>query len=275
MSTLVIGETDWPTEKGLCCLSLADLNRRGLMLCRDGKLKFHDASGEWHEVDHVLWRAQGPRDAKLQHSALSLVAASSAECVNSASSLLQYGTRILNHGALRKGGLPVITSCPILGSNGLSYFYKAEFPSVLKVGDWHMGYGKCKVSNLEAWNDAVDMAAIADEIVSVEPFIDYRRDLRVLLVGEDLIAVERFPASHQWKANVCPSEIKRVELLPELAHMTRKAAALLGMSILGVDWIEDKKGAWHLLEVNPSPGLQMEEMDCRPLALKLLQRNSH
>lgn len=274
MSILVIGENDWPSEDGLICLSLADLDQRGLMICRSGDLMIHDSFGEWRSVDCVIWRAQGGRDAARQHAALSLVAASSATCVNSPDSLLRFGTRLLNYGALRKGGLPVIASCPLLGANAISYFYTSDFPAVLKVGDWHMGYGKCRVTDAETWNDAIDMAVIADDIVSIEPFIDYRRDLRILIVGEDVVAVERIPASHHWKANVCPDEIKRVAPPSTLIEMSRKAASILGMTVLGADWIEDKTGNWHLLEVNSSPGLQMEDMDCRPLVINLLKQCS-
>lgn len=272
MSILVIGENDWPSEDGLICLGLADLDQRGLMIARNGDLMLHDSVGKWRSVDRVIWRAQEGRDTARQHAALSLVAASSATCLNPPDSLLRYGTRVLNYGALRKGGLPVITSCPLLGANAISYFYTPDFPAVLKVGDWHMGYGKCRVADAEAWNDAIDMAVIADDIVSIEPFIDYRRDLRILLVGEELVGVERIPASHHWKANVCPDEIKRVDPPLMLKEMSRRAASVLGMSVLGADWIEDKAGNWYLLEVNSAPGLQMEDMNCRPLVLKLLQQ---
>lgn len=274
MSILVIGEKDWPSEDGLHCLGLSDLDRRGLMVSRGGELKVHDGSGEWHFVDRVLWRAQGARDVACQHAVLSLVAASSATCVNPADSLLLYGTRLSSHAALRKGGLPVIESCSLLGSNAISYFYTPDFPAVLKVGDWHMGYGKCRVADREAWNDAVDMAVIADEIVATEPLINYRKDLRILVVGDEVLAIERKPASHHWKANVCPEEIRRVDPPSAVTLMTRRAASLLGMAILGADWIEDHSGNWHLLEVNHSPGLQMEYTDCRPLVLKLLQGSS-
>jgi ribosomal protein S6--L-glutamate ligase len=274
MSVLVIGENDWPAADGLVCLSLADLDRRGLMVSRSGELYVHDADGNWHPMDKVIWRAQGTRDAARQHAALSLVAASSATCVNPSDSLFRYGTRHLSHGALRKAGLPIIGSCPVLGSNAISYFFTPEFPSVLKVGDWHMGYGKCRVIDSQAWNDAVDMAVIANEIVSIEPWIDYCRDLRILLIGDQVVAIERTRASHQWKANVCPEEIKRIDPPSALTQATRKAASLLEMEILGADWIEDRTGNWHLLEVNPAPGLQMDDLDCRPLVLNLLREGS-
>ena len=271
MSILVIGENDWSSEEVVLSLSLADLDRHGLMLSQDGGLSVHDGAGEWHSVDRVLWRAQGARDAARQHAALSLVAASSATCVNPADSLHLYGTRLSGHAALRKGGLPVIESCSLFGSNAISYFYTPDFPAVLKVGDWHMGYGKCRANDREAWNDAIDMAVIADQFVSVEPLISYRKDLRILLVGDDVLAIERTPASQQWKANVCPEETRRVDPPPALTQMTRRAASLLGMQILGADWIEDQSGNWYLLEVNHAPGLLMEDTDCRPLVLKLLR----
>lgn len=272
MSILVIGETDWPTADDICCLSLDQLDRTGLMLSPNGQLRYHEIDGVWHNFDLVLWRAQGGRDAALQHAALSLVAASSAICVNSAESLLRFGTRFLNDGALRKDGLPVIESCKMLGANALSYYYTPRFPAVLKLGNWHMGYGKFKISDLESWNDAVDMAAIIQDIASIEPFIHYSRDLRILLVGNDIFSIERVPKRHQWKANVCPDEVKPVSTPPMLEQMTRRAASVLGMSILGADWIEDEQGRWLLLEVNPAPGLQMGATDCRPLALDLLKK---
>jgi D-alanine-D-alanine ligase-like ATP-grasp enzyme len=55
-----------------------------------------------------------------------------------------------------------------------------------------------------------------------------------------------------------------------LVKLTRKAAAVLNMEIVGADWIEDGDGNWILLEVNPAPGLQMGNLNCRPFVMELI-----
>jgi ribosomal protein S6--L-glutamate ligase len=133
-----------------------------------------------------------------------------------------------------------------------------------------MGYGKCRITSDDVWKDSVDMAIASRDIVAIEPFVGYRRDIRILLVGQRVFAAERVAGRGQWKANVCPDRVYVTDPPEMLVKLTRKAAAVLNMEIVGADWIEDGDGNWILLEVNPAPGLQMGNLNCRPFVMELI-----
>jgi D-alanine-D-alanine ligase-like ATP-grasp enzyme len=57
--------------------------------------------------------------------------------------------------------------------------------------------------------------------------------------------------------------------------MSIRASQVLGMEILGVDWIQTKNGEWLLLEANPSPGLKWEGLDWRTKAIERLKEKTH
>jgi hypothetical protein len=222
---LVVGEKSWPLSENVFCLDFCELDSRGVRLTEVLDFECHSPDGQWEKIDGILWRGQFDEEVSRQLAVLHLIAASNATCINSAASMLEKGGRISSLFALRRSGLPTVTSTIFCGSNGLSYFYKPTFPCVLKVGSWHMGYGKAKATDQASWLDAVDMAHIAKDFVAVEPFIDYVRDIRVLVMGNELAGLERVPS--QWKANVCPAECRNIRH-PDLAGKPVGALLVFG-----------------------------------------------
>jgi glutathione synthase/RimK-type ligase-like ATP-grasp enzyme len=113
------------------------------------------------------------------------------------------------------------------------------------------------------------MAAVSGEFVGVEPYIETSKDLRVLIFFEKVYGIERIGS--QWKSNVCPKEMRIVDVPRELAEMSKKAAHRMGAEILGVDWIQNKKGEWLALESNLAPGLSFNHLDLRMEAIERLK----
>lgn len=266
--SLVLGERGWPEEWGIACVAFEELDKRGLRLTPGLQLEIHDASGNWTPVDGIAWRGQFDEHFNTQHAALSLIRASGVQCVNSAQTILRATDRISLAAELRNSGLPVVPAHYFLGSSGIGYFHSPSLPCVVKIGNWHMGYGKFKASTQEVWSDAADLAFITHEVMAVEPFLNYQRDLRVLILGDTLICFERVPS--QWRANVCPTEGRIVETPKELAKMSKLAASTIGADVLGVDWVQLEDGEWVLLEANIAPGLQFGGLDLRPQLIELL-----
>ena len=97
------------------------------------------------------------------------------------------------------------------------------------------------------------MAYTAADYVTLEPYIDYVRDIRCLAVGEDVWCMER--RSGSWKANRDTEEAVIVSPPAELLGYTRAAMRHLGADILGLDFLEDRSGRYFLLETNDIPGL--------------------
>lgn len=203
-------------------------------------------------VDAVLWRVGAIRP-RLQHQhALELIRLANVPCINSARTLLRGFDRLSMLAELREVGVPLISFTAALGEKVLEHI-EPELPCVLKLGNWHGGSGKARLTTSEAWADARDLSAVSEDYATLEPFVDYRRDVRVMVVGAQMWAMSR--RSTQWKVNRGNSEIEVIETPAEIGEWTKRVQTHLGADILGVDWIETPKGEWKCLECNDVPGL--------------------
>lgn len=266
---LVLGEASWPSDDQVLSIGFESLDRRGLKLSPELELAIHDEKGDWERVFGVVWRGQFDELSATQHNILHLVRASGVPCINSALALLRGSHRIAVATALKRQNLPVVPSYYFLGSAGIGYFFEPSLPCVVKAGNWHMGYGKVKTTTKEAWADTVDLAVLLRDLIGVEPYLSYTRDLRVLIVGEEVIGFERIPS--QWRANVSPSEGNIVELPERILKQSKEAAMCLQADVLGVDWVQVEDGSWVILEANIAPGLELAGHDFRPRVLSLLR----
>ena len=84
------------------------------------------------------------------------------------------------------------------------------------------------------------------------------RDLRVLLIGNQPLAIERRHDT-DWRTNIARgAQAIAVDCTaPEMdlpIEMARKAAVAVGASLAGVDLLRDSDGSWLVLEVNAVPG---------------------
>jgi ribosomal protein S6--L-glutamate ligase len=267
---LVIGEREWSDTGSVLCIAFDEFDKRGLRLTPELHLEVHDEVGNWLPVTCVLWRGQFDEHFSAQHASLNLIHASGVPCLNSTQTIRLASSRVSLAAEFKKSGLPIISAYHFLGSGGIGYFHNPQLPCVVKIGNWHMGYGKIKASTPEVWSDAADLSFITKESIAVEPFLTYRRDIRILVLGEKLLAFERVPS--QWRANVCPLEGKIIEVPNELVNMSKRAAATIGANILGVDWVQIETGEWVILEANIAPGLQFGDVDLRPELLKMLSK---
>ena len=265
---VVLGEKKWVENEKVQCIDFDDIDKVGFHLNSNLDLEIHDHAGNWFQVAGVLWRGQFDREPLRQHALLSFLKSSSTPCINSANINLAYGDRLSMHAGLKKLGYPVIEADFLFGANSYSYFFEPALPCVIKVGNWHMGYGKMKCTTKENWLDAVDMASISRDYVGVEKFIHYKRDIRVLIIGEYVCCIERIPS--QWKANVCPLQVNKVEAPESIKKLSTEISSRLGSNILGIDWVEDTYGNWKILEANLAPGLEWEGFDLRWMANEML-----
>lgn len=265
---VVLGEKNWSENEKIQTIDFDELDKFGFHLNSRLELEIHDSAGNWFQVGGVLWRGQFDREPLRQHALLSFLKSSSTPCINSANIILAYGDRLSMHTGIKRLGYPIIEADFFCGANSYSYFFEPNLPCVLKVGNWHMGYGKMKCTTKENCLDAVDMASISRDYVGVEKFIHYKRDIRVLIIGDDIYCIERIPS--QWKANVCPLKVSEVETPENIKTVSTEISSHLGVKILGIDWIEDTYRNWHILEANLAPGLEWEDVDLRGKATEML-----
>ena len=221
-------------------------------------------------VDGVLWRVGAIRPQNEHRHALELVRLSGVPCVNPAQTLLRGFERLSILAELREVGVPTVSFSVALGDQVLEAI-SPELPCVLKVGNWHGGIGKAKLESHESWLDARDLAMASNDYATIEPFIEYRRDVRVLVVGEQMWAMER--QSSAWKVNRGEAQIQLMEAPEEPAMWTKRVQLHLGADILGLDWIESNNGEWTCLESNDVPGLSGWPLEVRRALVAVVRKN--
>lgn len=247
---VVNGERDWQevfpdAEVRPCRLQTAQWH------AQDNVLWLLDEQGRTR-VDGVLWRVGAIRPSPLHRAVLDMIRLTGTPCVNPAATLQRGFDRLSMLAEMRRIGVPLLPQEIVLGGDMLERV-SPVWPAVLKVGNYHAGYGKARVDSVEAWADLRDVAFTANDYVTLEPFVEYVRDVRCLAVGERIWCMER--RSETWKANRETSEAQLVTPPPELEGYTRAAMGHLEADILGLDFLEDRTGRYFLLETNDVPGL--------------------
>ncbi len=178
---VVNGETDWQEYfPGYHIHSRRIQNSSWLY--HQNTLWVFDTSGSLR-VDAVLWRVGAIKPQPEHRSALELIRMAGIPCLNPAAILLKGYDRLSMLNELREAGLPVQTFSVALGERMLDLLHP-DFPAVLKVGNFHGGFGKMRVENEGQWADARDMAFVTSEYATLEPYIDYTQDIRCLAVGD-------------------------------------------------------------------------------------------
>lgn len=153
---------------------------------------------------------------------------------------------------LREAGLPVAEMTVALGEGMLDRF-EPGLPAVVKVGNYHGGYGKARPRDAEEWADVKDLTFAVEDYVTVEPYVAYARDIRCLAVGEQMWAMAR--RGRFWKANTATEHYEMVPVPEPLRDYTVRAMEHFHADVLGLDFLETVGNGYVLLESNDTPGL--------------------
>ena len=252
MKTIVVvnGESDWQQffpglEVRMCRLQSSE------WLLHDDQVWLFDAAGSVR-VDAVLWRVGAIRPHPHHRAVLELLRFAQVPCVNPPTTLLRGYDRLSMLNELRELGLPLVPLTIAVGERVLERI-EPELPAVVKVGNYHGGYGKIRPTDQTMWSEVVDLLFVADEYATIEPYVDYLRDIRCLAVGEELWAMARRGAS--WKANRNTVEYSLIDVPPLIAEYTRRAMQHLQADVLGLDVLETAAGEYLVLECNDIPGI--------------------
>ncbi|WP_338866414.1 hypothetical protein [Myxococcus stipitatus] len=218
---------------------------------RDGELWCIDRQSAIR-VEGILWRVGAIRPEPRHRVLLDVIRLSGVPCVNPASTLARSYDRLSMLAEMRAAGLPVIPFNVAVGDDMVRRIARPP-PFVVKVGNHHGGYGKAQVRSEAEWSDLADLIFTANDYAVVEPFIQYRRDVRCLAIRDRLWAMERRGAG--WKANVQTRAYQVIDPPDVLAMHTRRALEHLGADIVALDFLETQEGEFLLLECNDTPGL--------------------
>lgn len=236
----------------------------------DGRSLWVVDSAGTTRLDGVFWRVGAIKMRPAYRSVLELIRLSGVPCVNTADSLLRGFDRLGMLHEMAAIGLPVIPQLIAIGHRALTTL-KPNFPCVVKVGNYHAGYGKARATNSTEWEELRDVIFSSDDYVCIEPYIDYLRDIRCLAIGDNFWTMQRRGTT--WKANAGVTEWAMIEPPAVLKEYTGKAMAHLGADVLGIDFLETAGGEFLMMECNDVPGLTgFPEATKLVLAEKLVAR---
>jgi ribosomal protein S6--L-glutamate ligase len=220
-------------------------------ILKEGQLYAIDQDGVC-KPDKILWRVGAIRPNAKHKAALDIIQLSGIHCVNSAKTLSKGFDRLSMLNVLKECDLPVIPFNVATSSIQLKNI-EIPFPFVVKAGNYHGGFGKVLVNDEDKWQDIKDLLFISEDYVTIEPFINYERDIRYLAVGDKIWAMAR--KGKFWKANVQTTDFTLINYDQKLVAMTKKLQNYLQADIVAIDILEEKDGTKYIVEYNDIPGL--------------------
>jgi len=167
------------------------------------------------------------------------------------------GNKMITSLLLKKHNVPTPKTYFSFSSEAaLENLEKIGYPMVIKpvVGSWGRGVMPLKdrdtadaIIEVRELNDGpLDRIYYLQEMVNRPP-----RDIRVIVVGEQVVAAMYRTSSGSFKTNIAVGgEPVACEITKELEDVCMKAAKAVGGGILGIDLMEDKKRGLVVHEVN-------------------------
>lgn len=219
-------------------------------LLKDKQLYAIDQNGVC-KPDKILWRVGAIRPNAKHKTALDIIQLSGIHCVNSTKVLIKGFDRLTMLNVLKDCNLPVIPFNVATTSTQLKSI-EIPFPFVIKAGNYHGGFGKVLVENEEKWQDIKDLLFISEDYITIEPFINYDKDIRYLAVGDKIWAMAR--KGKFWKANVQTTDFILIDQEEILIEQTKKLQNYLMADIVAIDILEEKDGNRYFVEYNDIPG---------------------
>jgi RimK family alpha-L-glutamate ligase len=138
--------------------------------------------------------------------------------------------------------------------NALDAFDELGGDCVLKPLYGSKGIGVTRLNDKAFAENVIYSLGQLNQVFYLQEFIEhYNRDIRVLVLGNKVIA-GMYRISDSWKTNIfAGAKAKPIEITEELKNLAIKAAKITKTEIAGVDIIESEKGL-TILEVNSIPG---------------------
>ena len=167
------------------------------------------------------------------------------------------GNKMITSLLLKKHNVPTPKTYFTFSSEAaLENLEKIGYPMVIKpvVGSWGRGVMPLKdrdtadaiIEVRELNGGPLDRIYYLQEMVNRPP-----RDIRVIVVGDQVVAAMYRTSSGSFKTNIAVGgEPVTCEITKELEDVCMKAAKAVGGGILGVDVMEDKKRGLVVHEVN-------------------------
>jgi ribosomal protein S6--L-glutamate ligase len=147
-------------------------------------------------------------------------------------------------------------------------------PLIIKVARGTHGHGVVLAETKKAAQAVMQAFYVEGVSFLVQEFIEESAgtDIRALVVGGKVVAsMQRQSLDDDFRSNLHQGGTgKPIKLTQEERVSAQKAARAMGLSICGVDLIRSKRGPL-VLEVNSSPGFQIETVSGQNVAAKIIE----
>lgn len=133
------------------------------------------------------------------------------------------------------------------------------YPLVVKSVRSGKGAGVSKVGNEGELNRLIEKIRGQGKEAKgylLQEFIPYKHDVRVLIIGQKVFAMERIPKPGEFRANFSlGGSVRAFELGEEEERLAQVALKKVNLEVGGVDLLLTEKGERYALEVNHTPGM--------------------
>jgi len=118
-----------------------------------------------------------------------------------------------------------------------------------------LGYGSVRTSEPDIAFHIGKVLASINQPLYVQKYVKKpQRDIRVLVVGEEVLGAVYRISKESWKTNVAQgARVVKAPKIPEVEELALKATKALGLMYSGVDIGETPDGKYVVFEVNASP----------------------
>jgi ribosomal protein S6--L-glutamate ligase len=172
-----------------------------------------------------------------------------------ADTYLEAESKFLGLQRLADAGLPI---APTRSCSSLAEVEQAisEWgPVVLKPSFGLGGVDVERISKMTEGREAAERLLLKYRLLVCQPYFPHPEgDLRVTVVGDLApLIVNRVPAVSDWRANVNMGATARtVTADPELVDISKRAAAAMGVTVAGLDFLPTRDG-YKIVEFNNTP----------------------
>ncbi len=221
--------------------------------------------GRCTDIDAILVRGLG-QGLTMERYQFRIAVLKSAEdagilIVNPVNSLLNTRDKFTSLRILASKGIPVPRTIITENPSIALHFVEETGETVIKPIIGSLGLGSFRVSDIDTAYHVINVLLRSNQPIYLQEYIEKENnmDLRVFVVGDNIVASMYRQATRGWKTNIARGA-KPIPAHPreEIRKAAIDSVKFLGLLYAGIDIIESKD-KFYVIEVNASPlwrGLQ-------------------
>lgn len=226
---------------------------------RGGEHAVRTAAAELNGLDALLVRSMPPGSLEqvvFRMDALAQLEAAGVAVVNRAKAIETAVDKYLASARLQAAGMlvPETIVCQT-ADEALAALERLGGDVVVKPLFGGEGRGIARVSDAAVARRVFVTLEQLGSVLYVQRFVPHDGvDWRLLVVGDEVLGMKRINAD-DWRTNISlGGRAAPLEVSAELAGLAKRAAAAVGASVAGVDFLPGRDGRLYAIEVNAVPG---------------------